>query len=82
MTRAGLPSPKVQVIMAMAENNAGNYFERVKTTHLEVSPNWRNYRFPGGGRRLTPLMASLRYLPRRGVGERKTFPPNRAEHTD
>ena len=34
--------PKVQVIMAMAENNAGNYFVRVKTANLEVSTNRRN----------------------------------------
>ena len=74
--------PKVQVIMAMAENNAGNDFVRVKTANLEVSTNRRNCGFPGAGRRLTPLMASLRYLPRRGVGERRSFPPNTAEHTD
>ena len=27
----------VQVITSMAKNNAGNYFERMKTTHHEVS---------------------------------------------
>ena len=35
----------VQVITGMAKNNAGNYFERMKTTHPEVSTNCRNYRF-------------------------------------
>ena len=37
----------VQVITGMAKNNAGNYFERMKTTHPEVSTNCRkNVSFP------------------------------------
>ena len=31
-----------QVITGMAKNNAGNYVERMKTTHPEVSTNSRN----------------------------------------
>ena len=52
----------VQVITGMAKNNAGNYFERMKTTHPEVSTNCRNYRFPGRGQRLTPVMADTRSI--------------------
>ena len=52
----------VQVITGMAKNNAGNYFERMKTAHPEVSTNCRNYRFPGRGQRLTPVIADTRGL--------------------
>ena len=52
----------VQVITGMAKNNAGNYFERMKTTHPEVSTNCRNYRFPGRGQRATPVMADTRSI--------------------
>ena len=52
----------VQVITGMTKNNAGNYFERMKTTHLEVPTNCRNYRFPGRGQRATPVMADTRSI--------------------
>ena len=45
----------VQAITGMAKNNAGNYFDRVKTSHPEVSTNCRNYRFPGRGQGDTPV---------------------------
>ena len=34
----------------------------MKTTHSEVSTNCRNYRFPGRGQRLTPVMADTRSI--------------------
>ena len=45
----------IQAITEMAKNNAGNYFERIKNTHPEVSTNCRNFRFPGRGQRDTPV---------------------------
>ena len=46
----------------MAKNRQATTFERMKTARPEVSTNCRNYRFPGRGQRITPVMADTRSL--------------------
>ena len=45
----------VEAITGQAKNNAGKTLERIKESYPEVSPNWRNFRFPGRGQRNTPI---------------------------
>ena len=45
----------IQAITEMTKSNAGNYLDRIKNTHPEVSTNCRNFRFPGRGQRDTPV---------------------------
>jgi len=43
----------VEAITGQAKNNAGKTLDRIKESYPEVSPNWRNFRFPGRGQRDT-----------------------------
>ena len=45
----------VEAITGQAKNNAGKTLDRIKESYSEVSPNWRNFRFPGRGQRDTPV---------------------------